>query len=178
MKSIEERRVCRVFYQKEEGSHSKEQYFLPLRLRVNNEALYADGWSVSDRAPVELLHETTLAVHRMRIIALTLRAVSRSQDIEWKTERDTFAMTTADQCRAVVEFTPKAAYAVRERRVRRDQVVQELPSGGLVLEFSGGRREALAWILSFGPEATVRSPEDLRESVMKKVGDMRKRYEA
>jgi len=87
MKAIEERRVCIISYPEAGDAHPKERHFLPLRLVVEDHALHVEGWSVPDRPPIELLKETTLSVHKIRKISVTLRAVSRNQDIEWKTQR-------------------------------------------------------------------------------------------
>ena len=88
MKAIEERRVCIISYQDAPDTHSKEEHFLPLRLVAQDTTLCAEGWAVPDRPPIELLREMTLAVHRIRKISVTLRAVSRSQNIKWKTQRN------------------------------------------------------------------------------------------
>jgi len=87
MKAIEERRVCIISYPEAGDAHPKERHFLPLRLVVEDHALHVEGWAVPDRPPIELLREATLSVHKIRKISVTLRAVSRNQDIEWKTQR-------------------------------------------------------------------------------------------
>ena len=65
-----------------------------------------------------------------------------------------------------IEFDPYSAAFVRERQWHPSQRLRSRGDGGLVMELTVCRDEALrSWILSFGPAARVLSPEALADDI-------------
>ena len=64
-------------------------------------------------------------------------------------------------------FDSQAAEYARERRWSAEQKTTLTPEKNLVLELTvRSKPEAVAWILSFGPNVRVREPDWLKEEVL------------
>ena len=72
MASIEQRLVCKITYQSVAKKEPSERLFAPAKMVSMNQALYVLGASLEDDTR-EVRHYITLAVHRIRGIALTNR---------------------------------------------------------------------------------------------------------
>jgi predicted DNA-binding transcriptional regulator YafY len=76
-----------------------------------------------------------------------------------------------------VRFDPAQAIYIRERRWHADQAIEELPDGGLILRWHGsGLGEIKRWVLQYGAQAEVLSPNELREAVAGEVKGLARRY--
>ena len=70
-------------------------------------------------------------------------------------------------------FAPDAAVFVRERVWSKDQTVEALPDGGIVLTFtSTSEPEVHSWVLSFGSQAELMEPDTLRRQIADDVGEL------
>jgi len=68
---------------------------------------------------------------------------------------------------ATVRFKPAAACYVSERTWSDDQKLTTRGDGSLELEFTAtSRPEVISWVLSFGRDAELLTPADLREEFM------------
>ena len=75
-------------------------------------------------------------------------------------------MTGERIVKVVLEFSPKVAALVKERRWHASQDIDELEDGGLLLTIEVGEpREMLPWIRSWGGEVEVLEPPDLRAEI-------------
>jgi predicted DNA-binding transcriptional regulator YafY len=84
-----------------------------------------------------------------------------------------FGLSRGEPFRVVVDIIPKAAMYVRERIWSPDQVITTKKDGGLTLEFTANSRvEVLNWVLSFGGEAVLVSPFDLRHEMVERLTEM------
>ena len=82
-----------------------------------------------------------------------------------------------DPFRVRVSFSADAAAYVQERTWSEDQTISPTPEGGIILEFTATSwPEVISWVLSFGPEASLLAPEDLREEIKEAVEKMLKSY--
>ena len=71
-----------------------------------------------------------------------------------------------------IKFTPRIARFVKEYESWRAGRLKELPDGSLVFSRRvAGFEEIIPWVLSFGGEAEVLNPQELREAV---VGHLKK----
>jgi len=62
-----------------------------------------------------------------------------------------------------VDFIPKAAMYISERIWSRDQKITRHKDGSITLTFTAtSRPEVIAWILSFGGEATLCEPKEIQ----------------
>lgn len=87
-------------------------------------------------------------------------------------------MTGEHIVKVVLEFSASVASIVKERRWHSSQDVDELEDGGLLLTVKVGEpREMLPWIRSWGGEAEVLEPPDLRAEVGADMWRAAARYE-
>jgi predicted DNA-binding transcriptional regulator YafY len=88
-----------------------------------------------------------------------------------------FGLSRGEPFRVVVDIVPKAAMYVRERIWSPDQVIIPKKDGSLTLEFTANSRvEVLNWVLSFGGEAVLREPTDIRAELLKRLELMRRSH--
>ena len=146
--------------------------FAPARLLRFHDALYVEGWAVTDKGQVERLYDNpmTLAVQRLTEAATTRRSFA-SLKLPPLPEDGIFGFNAEEAFAASVRFTPGAASAyVRERIWSRDQTLETDEAGRLVLRFTARNMdEVVSWVLSFGPQAEALAPERLREEVARSL---------
>ena len=147
----------------------------PVRLLRFHDALYVEGWMVTDKGRVERLHERpmTLAVHRLTEVAPTRRSFS-SLKLPPLPEDGFFGFAAEEPFAVSVRFTPGAASTyVRERVWSRDQTLETDEAGWLVLHFTARNMdEVVSWVLSFGPQVEALAPERLRDEVVKAAAEV------
>lgn len=69
--------------------------------------------------------------------------------------------------RVKINFSAQAAQYVRERRWSNDQTIKKLRDGRLRLEFTAQSWfEVVSWVLSFGSQAKVISPKELKNDLI------------
>ncbi len=176
-RAIRERRVCKIVYRAPEWPRKRTLEVAPYRFVIFREAFYAKCRPVSALAPPEPKKDRPLAVHRMSSITPTGQSFSPIEDDD-KRAADAFGLAREAPFRVVVEFIPKAAVYVRERIWSKDQQITDLPDGGITLEFTAtSRPEVLAWVLSFGGEATLHAPEDIRLELCERLRIMSKSHQ-
>ena len=142
--------------------------FAPVRLLRFHDALYAEGWMVTDKGQVERVYDRpmTLAVQRLIEVTPTRRSFA-ALDLPPLPEGGSFGFDAEEPFAATVRFAPGAASVyVRERIWSRDQELETDEEGRLVLRFTArNMHEVRSWVLSFGPQAEALAPERLREEV-------------
>ena len=61
-----------------------------------------------------------------------------------------------------LKFSPKVASIIKEKRWHKTQQTEEHPDGSLILSFQSGQIETIGqWVMSWGAEVKVLSPEEL-----------------
>ncbi len=76
-----------------------------------------------------------------------------------------------------VRFAPAIAHTLRERVWHPSQRLTEEKDGSIVLSFTaGGRMEIIAWLLSYGRQAEVLEPAELRDEVQRIAREMAAMY--
>ncbi|MBM4388577.1 MAG: WYL domain-containing protein, partial [Deltaproteobacteria bacterium] len=76
-----------------------------------------------------------------------------------------------------IRFTPDQAPYIREREWHHTQRIEDEEDGGLVLSFkTNNLYETKRWVLSWGADAEVMEPEELKGAVRREVGAMGKIY--
>lgn len=78
-----------------------------------------------------------------------------------------FGVTHEEPMDVAVRFTPEQALYIRERIWHPTQEIEELDNGGLILRFrAGGFYEIKSWVLSYGAQAEVLEPYELRSEIL------------
>ncbi len=88
-----------------------------------------------------------------------------------------FGVVFDDEIAVKVWFAASQARYISERQWSMDQKITENPDGSIILEMkTSGRYEVKRWIMSYGPDAKVLEPEDLRQEIAADIEEMRKQY--
>lgn len=91
---------------------------------------------------------------------------------------DALVLERGEPRRVVIEFSSRAAPYVRGRRWHSSQVLEELSGGGLRMTLVvGGIGEVTRWVMSYGKNAQVLEPEDLRARIAGELEAARGLYE-
>jgi predicted DNA-binding transcriptional regulator YafY len=92
--------------------------------------------------------------------------------------RSAFQMQAGARATTVrIRFDENQAPYIRERRWHDTQKIEDLPDGGLILQFTtAALDEVKRWVLQYGEHAEVLEPEELREMVKRAVTRMGEVY--
>ena len=130
------------------------------------------GWCTSPDG----YFDPTLAVHRIVNLKTTERTFARPKNSKRKTGR-TFGFMPGEPFPVKVFFKLQAACYVSERTWSDDQKVTTHRDGGLDLEFTAtSRPEVISWVLSFGRDAELLAPADLRKEFLEVCRDITRGY--
>lgn len=170
-------RVCRVRYHSPKRSEPREYCIAPLTLVAHHATLYVRCWLVTDAGEPEIIYDgMLLAIQRLQQVELTERTFTVSED-SLRDGLHIFGLMKGEPFRVQISFRPEAAVYVKERKWSEDQTISPRPDGGIILEFTAtSRPEVVSWVLSFGPEASVLAPEDLRDEIKGAVSEMVNNY--
>lgn len=159
LKAIKEKTVCIVQYRPSGEKVIKRHFFAPCKIAIMNGALYVLGTYVKEDF-VTQRHQAYFAIHRLLDVVKTDHVVPfepltfdfKSFGLPWHPPR-TFR----------IKFKKgKSADYVRERVWARQQRLEECPDGSLILEITTtSEPELMAFVRSFGEEATLLSKADL-----------------
>ena len=122
----------------------------------------------------------TYALSRILQVRATGRSFVRRTEDDPAGDPPRFARfrSRSNPDRVRIRFTAEAAEWVRERVWHQDQTIAEHRDGGLTLTVPiDGDREAVAWILRWGPAGRVLSPAWLRREILAAVTEMKQALE-
>ena len=133
----------------------------PLHLFENNGGLYLFALKLSNK------NVQTYAIERIS------RIKPGNQDITYpdtfdpeRTLDSAFDLIHGDPITVKILFTPNEARYITEKTWSRTQHLTPHPDGSLTLTMTtSGRRDVKRWIMSFGKEATLLEPEDLKTEI-------------
>lgn len=168
MQAIPKKRICNISYYSFKRKEIREFEVAPMRLLAYHESLYVECWRIKTQNEQQIKQPMTLAVHRIQSINPT-RRVHTFTDLP-RTEDGQFGMMRSSPIRLKIRFAEAVVQYVSERQWSHDQEIVSLPTGEIELSFtSGNEDEAIAWILSFGPNASVLEPSQFREKFINKL---------
>lgn len=175
LRAIQESCICEVKYRSPEWNSARTFAVAPYRLISFREAFYLRCREEKDLAAKDSSRDRTFAVHRIRDIRPTERKFPAIPDTG--ESDDFFGLAREEPFHVVVDIVPKAAMYIRERIWSKDQVITPTKDGGLTLEFTAtSKPEVLAWILSFGGEAILREPKEMRKEILDRLTLMMERH--
>ncbi len=168
-----EQRYCRGSYRSFKTGTAGEMDFLPLYFFEWNYGLYCFILRLEDEAV------RTMAVERFESVRLTDRPCRSLPDFNPLTQLgEAWALTSGEALDIAVRFSEKAAPYIREREWKPNQKIELESDGSLILRLrASGRRDIKSWILSFGSEAEVLEPQDLRDEIRSELLALGRRYD-
>lgn len=175
--AMRDHKVCRVQYARPGQEAPVVHFVAPIRFMLSGECLYVPAWYLwEDRDPPDPF-KLTLALHRV-ISAQTMDRTFLKQD-SLDEPSACFGIMDGEPFPVRVAFRPGAAVYVSERTWSQGQTLVPQPDGGVILTFTAtSRPEVLSWVLSFGTEAELLEPEDLRAELAGAVRDLAVLYGA
>jgi len=171
--AMHERRLCRVTYAARSSGGRHRYLAAPLHIIAYREALYLRCWLYD--APARPTDDfRTLAIHRIK----RLRVHDAPFPDKPEDDHDpNFGFPFHEPIRVRVALWGGAATYVGERTWSRDQKLTRRNDGARILTFTAtSRLEVIAWVLSFGPDAELLEPEELREEMREVVEGIRAHY--
>lgn len=120
----------------------------------------------------------TLAVERIEEIELTETSFAYPDDFDpgkWLDEA--FTIFGDDQFETQIWFSAEQAKYIKERIWARQQKIFEQADGSIILEMTtSGRWDVARWVMGFGSQAEVLSPQDFRNEILAEVDAVRILY--
>lgn len=169
-----EKKYCLGTYRsfRDGGKEERELEFAPLCFFEWNYGLYCFVYRREDKAM------RTMALERFETIQMTDKPFREELDFNPESMlSDAWALTCNDPVSVVIHFSKEAAPYIREREWQTGQKIELNPDGSLFLKFkTSGRRDVKSWVLSFGKDAELIKPADLRREINKELTEMCKKY--
>jgi len=170
IEAMDNRKICKITYKSIMAPKAKTFYIKPLKIFSHKDSVYVHAHLA--RAPGKPYSEPEfnplLAIHRIKKMELTDRRFEfpKNYDFE-KTFKQNFGVIKEDAFEVEVEFTGWAARYVSERIWSPDQKIHK-KNGTTKLTFSASSEpELISWVLSFGDEARLKTPDSLAAEIRK-----------
>jgi len=177
---MEEKKICKVQYLVPGNAHPKTFYIKPLKIFPYRDTVYLHARKA--RVPGKRYREPgfdpLLALHRINKVELTDRLFEfpKDYDFEKAFNRD-FGIIKIKAFKVEAALKGWAAQFAAERIWSPDQKIEKTANGKIKLSFTASSdSEVLSWLLSFGEEAQLLSPEWLVTRVRKKIEKLFKIY--
>jgi predicted DNA-binding transcriptional regulator YafY len=173
--SILDRTACRITYHAFYKDEITEEDIGPLHFYENRGGLYLFAVKLKNR------QVRSYAVERIRRIRLLNRSTTYPPGFDpEKTLDSAFDLTHGDPVSVKIRFSPAVARYIKEKTWAGDQTLTEHPDGSLILTMtSSGRRDIKSWVLSFGKDALLLEPDDLKQEIRadleKSLSDMKEK---
>lgn len=171
---MQEQRLCHVVYHSRSKNKTVAQLVAPLRILAYHEAFYL-RCRIYDPHELRGGEYCTFAIHRIKSLKM------EKQYFKDRPENDSdpsFGFPFHEPIQVKAAFWGGAASYVAERVWSADQRLTKRGDGATVLTFtSTSRLEVISWLLSFGPDAELLEPKELREEIKERARGMMYRYE-
>jgi predicted DNA-binding transcriptional regulator YafY len=137
----------------------------PLHLFENDGGLYLFAVKLNEKAI------RTYAVERISNIRPGTKDVPYPDAFDPEdTLNSAFDLIHGDPVTVKIRFSPSEARYIREKTWSKTQHTDLNPDGSLTLTLStSGRRDVKRWIMSFGKEAELLEPEDLKREILEEM---------
>lgn len=164
--------TCLVTYHSFYDDRTKEYEICPLHFFERDGGLYL-FFQAKKYSDIR-----TLAVERVQRLEKTDETFAYPAEFDPESLLESsFSLAYDDPVEARIWFPASQAKYIRERKWGREQTIAENADGSIVLEVkTSGRWEVKRWVLSFGKEAELLEPADLREDVAHELLSAAKKY--
>jgi len=122
----------------------------------------------------------SLAVERILELNETEETFDYPEDFDpHKKLNQAFGVVHDDPIQAKIWFSPQQAPYVRERRLGHGETITENTDGSVTVSLdTSGRWDVKQWVLSWGPDAKVLEPQDLKEDIISDLKRALSNYES
>jgi len=167
-----EHRCCRISYHSFHFDDVKSYIIKPLYLFQRDGGLYIFT-TINDHADIR-----NLAVERIREIETTDECFIPPLDFDPKEYLETtFGLFFGEPHHFVIRFSKSVAPYIKQKRWAKDQTFRTEKDGNMILEMTtSGWKDIKQWVLSFGPDAELLEPEELRQQIHEELKETLKKY--
>ena len=180
IEAMEEKRICKVSYQKIMAQKAKTLNIKPLKIFSHHDTVYLHArFARTPGKPFKQSeYDPLLPIHRFKHVEMTDRKFEFPTNYDFeKVFNQAFGIMGGKAFEVEVEFTGKPAEYVAERTWSADQRIIDLEDGKIRLVFrSSSRVELVPWVLAYAGDAKVIRPEWLVEEIKKAAESMLKHY--
>ncbi len=173
MRAIEERRITHITYQSLRATEPVTYDIYPLGLVNHGHSLYLIGFSPRHE------QERTWKIDRIEDVEVTRLQFQQRGDFDLRQYlARSFGIFHGDgDVHVKVRFSPAVSRYVQEGRWHASQRLTRQPDGSLLAEFDLSTTEEIKhWILSFGKEAEVLEPAQLRQEMTAELESLWETY--
>lgn len=165
-------RRCTVTYHAFSTDRVKTYQIEPLQFFEHHGGLYLFA-RVSKYGDIRIL-----AIERLQKIEVMAETFPWPEGFQAEScLQSTFGLTLGDEIEVTIRFSAEQAKYIRERKWAAEQKLTPAKDGSLILWMrTSGWYDVKRWVLSFGVEAEVQAPEELREEVKQEITRMGKMY--
>jgi len=176
--AIKNKMVCEVIYKAPYRYEARVYHFAPVKILSYRESLYISGYQVTEKGKPEIVHEMILAIHRMQGLSVLGRVFDFECDSNSSIKKEKlFGFMEDEALQVAIKFRPDVVQYVRERKWSDQQTIKEYKDGSILLEFSAqSELEVISWVLSFGKQAVLIKPKDLKQKIVQEVSNMMDSY--
>jgi len=168
------RKTCRISYNtfSEEEIREKTYDINPLHFFERDGGLYVFV-VVSYFKDIRLL-----AVERIKSIEMSEKPFDWPKDFDPEILLNkAFGLYWDDPFSARIKFPPSQARYIKERTWAEQQQIDDQPDGSIILTLeTSGSYDVKRWVMSFGSDAELLEPEDLREEICNEAKKMAQAY--
>lgn len=169
------RKTCRIDYNSfsEEEIREKTYDINPLHFFERDGGLYVFV-VVSYFKDIRLL-----AVERIKSIEMSERSFDWPIDFDPEALLNkAFGLYWDNQFTTQIKFQASQARYIKERKWAEQQQINDLPDGSIILEMeTSGSYDVKRWVLSFGSDAELLEPMNLRKEIFQEIKNMAKAYD-
>lgn len=171
--AILQQKTCRIEYHSFTDDTVKQFKIDPLRFFQRNGGLY-----VFIRSP-SYGNIRILAVERIQCVSILDASFEYPKDFDPDALLDNaFGVYYDDPITVKVRFPADQARYIQERRWSKDQKITRSKNGSIILTMhTSGWYDVKRWILSFGPDAEVLEPVEMREELKEAAQEMADLYQ-
>jgi predicted DNA-binding transcriptional regulator YafY len=152
----------RVTYTPYGTKRGQKYVFRPYRILRYDGALYLIGWSEKSR------EVRTLSIDRIKKVEVTkdVFPIDPALDLDRYIEEPFGIIHEGEVIEVKIRFSESIAQHIRERKWHPTQKVSKLKDGSVRVRMQvAGLTDVMLWLLGFGPDAVVESPDVLREKL-------------
>jgi predicted DNA-binding transcriptional regulator YafY len=170
-RAIREHTLCTITYKGPTHPRARRYTVAPYQLIIFHEGIYVRCRTKSALEKPGSDPDKTLAIHRIIGVEVLPEGFSHiHEETHGVRTAGPFGLHWEEPFQVSVRIVAKAAQYVRERIWSDDQTITPQPDGGIILTFtSTSRLETLSWVLSFGGEAELLKPEELRAELRERT---------
>jgi len=159
--SMLNRTACKITYHAFYKDEIKEEDIGPLHFYENHGGLYLFAQKLKS------MSIRSYAIERILRIRPLKRSVAYPPGFDpEETLNSAFDLTHGEPVTVKILFSKDEARYIKEKTWSPDQHIIDNPDGSIILTMeTSGRRDVKRWVMSFGKEARLLAPEDMRNEI-------------